>query len=496
MRGAGAPVLLLTLGGLAVAADAPVPLGPCGPITRTHDALEVLGAQLHHLGGTPLARLGLLAFRAGRPVPIPFQVDERRGRKLALPGGPEPTADDKPGVLDADDLLVFAACDAGEHASAAELARALDEAGAGAAWRELRIEDPAEHTHGFVYLVSAERPPATERRYVAYAPEGDLVRSARYRVGLVNALPTYFVLAAGPSPGPNLIDGLRLRAEATLRADLAHWALDEQHGHHELIAWKAGPVRVVRRSRHQVVLGLGIHLTAGLAHTYFYPEHVYGPGTLKLPFSPGILFRDITAYGGVDGRDLRGWRYFAPGTPPEGFAVDGHMDGKERAFASSGEWFVLAHEREALLFVTRMSENLRRGITLSLVYRDDASRPNPPEDAPGTVPLVGYRGRGIEKLPGGRYEFALRIYALPGYRRGDEQRLLAQLDAPLTVEVTAESPPGARPNDAPAAAKTPVAASGVLARPGSFASHSSVTRAGSRPPAARAAAPTGPRSGS
>src|SRR5207247_321940 len=188
MRGAGAPVLLLTLGGLAVAADAPVPLGPCGPITRTHDALEVLGAQLHHLGGTPLARLGLLAFRAGRPVPIPFQVDERRGRKLALPGGPEPTADDKPGVLDADDLLVFAAC---------------------------------------------------------------------------------------PSPGPNLIDGLRLRAEATLRAALAHWALDEQHGHHELIAWKAGPVRVVRRSRHQVVLGLGIHLTAGLAHTYFYPEHVY-----------------------------------------------------------------------------------------------------------------------------------------------------------------------------------------------------------------------------
>jgi len=35
-------------------------------------------------------------------------------------------------------------------------------------------------------------PPATGRRYVAYVPAGDLVESARYRIGLVNALPTYF----------------------------------------------------------------------------------------------------------------------------------------------------------------------------------------------------------------------------------------------------------------------------------------------------------------
>ena len=50
----------------------------------------------------------------------------------------------------------------------------------------------------------------------------------------------------------------------------------------------------------------------------------------------------------------------------------------------------------------------------------------------------------------GRYEFALRIYTLPGYRRGDERRLLAQLDASLTAEVTAEGPRPSEP--APAAA--------------------------------------------
>src|SRR5262249_11907237 len=146
--------------------------------------------------------------------------------------------------------------------------------------------------------------------------------------------------------------------------------------------------------------------------------------------------------------------YFAPGTPPRGLSIDGQMDEAERAFTSSGEWFVLAHEQQAILFVTRMSENLRRGITLRLLYRDDATHPTPPESVPGTVPLVGYEGRGIENLPGGRYTFALHIFTLPGYHHGDERPVLAQLDAPLAVSVDGNVPVSGRaaPEAAPAAA--------------------------------------------
>ena len=452
---AGALVAGVVAVACAATPDAgPAALGACGPIGRRYEAIEVAGAELRRLGGTPLERFGVIAFRGGRAQPIPFQVDEKRGRKLALDGGPEANADDKPGVFDAEDLVVFMACDAGEQRPAADVDAALADAGGGT-WREVRLEDPLTHAHAWVYVVAADRPPATPVRYVAYDAAGDLVTAARYRIGMVQALPTYFALASGAGVGPNLIDGLRLRAEATMRADLAHWVLNERQGRHELIAWRAGPVRVVRRSRHQVVIGLGIHLTAGLAHTYFYPQHVYGPGSLKLPFSPGILFREITAYGGVDGRDLRGWRYHAPGTPPGGLHVDGHMDDVESHFASSGDWFVLEHGDQAILFVTRMSENLRRGVALELLYRDDAARPNPPEDVPGTVPLVGYEGRGIEKLPGGRYTFALHIFTLLPYRSGDERAVIAQLDAPVTRETTAEgtlSDRGAS-GDAPAAAR-------------------------------------------
>jgi hypothetical protein len=427
----------------AAAGGEPAPLGPCGPVGRRFEVIELPVGQLGRLGGTPVDRVGLVAFGADAAHPIPFQIDERRGRRLALPGGPEPTEDDRPGVLDADDLLVFMACDAG----APRTPTAVQEAFAPAppsAWREIRIDDPVDHTTAFVYLVVAEHPPATDRRYVAYDAAVDVVTAARYRVGLVNALPSYLAVSLAGPLGPNLLDGLRLRAEATLRGNLAHWQLNEQHGHHELVAWKAGPVRVVRRSVHQVVIGLGIHLTAGTAHTYFYPQHVFGPGSLKLPFSPGIFFRDITAFGGADGRDFRGWRYHAPGVPPEGFAIDGRTDDAERAFASSSDWFLVTEGDQGLLFVMRMSENLARVVPLRLVYRDDAEHPDPPELEPGTVPLMGYEGRGIEHLPGGRYTFAISVFGLDHYHRGDEQRVLAQLAAPVTVAVTAtpEEPPG------------------------------------------------------
>src|SRR5262249_31891028 len=138
----------------ALAADPPSPLGPCRPIERPYDPVEMPGAALHRLGGPPIPRLGLIAFRSGSATPIPFQLDERRGRKLALDHGPEPTDDDKPGVVDADDVLVFMPCDAGEQASPALVAEALRDAGGGV-WREIRIEDPVDHRTAFVYLVAA-----------------------------------------------------------------------------------------------------------------------------------------------------------------------------------------------------------------------------------------------------------------------------------------------------------------------------------------------------
>ncbi|MGH7894904.1 MAG: hypothetical protein ACREQL_09555 [Candidatus Binatia bacterium] len=439
----------LLLAGTAVRVDAidtPPPLGPCGPITRRHEHVEVQALQLRKLGRPPIDHVGVIALRDGKPLPIPFQIDERQGRQIAMADGAEPSGDSWPGVLDFDDVLVFLPCDAGARATAAELTTAVPGLGS---WREIRLDDPIDGTHGFAYVVVAEHPPATDRRYVAYEPRADLVSTAAYRIGMVQALPNYFALALGHPLGPNLLDGLRLRADATLRGGLATVTLTERDAKHTLIAWRAGPVRVVRRSRHDVdLLGIGIHVSAGIANTAFYPMHVFGPGSMKLPISPGVLFRDITAMGGVDLRDLRGWRFVAPGTPPGGLAIDGAMDALERAFTADDTWFVLVRGREAILVAITLSENLAR-IPFGIVYEDDATRAAPPELERGSVPLVGFRGRGIQRLAADRYRFDLRVFLLPDYRAGDERRVLAQRTTPLVIEVTPPASPASAPASAP-----------------------------------------------
>lgn len=441
-----APALLLVAGLVASSAHAietPPPLGACGPVVRRHEPVELTTAQLSKLGRTPVERVGVVARRDGRIAPIPFQIDERQGRQIVMTDGPEPSRDAKPGVLDPDDLLVFLPCDAGDRIAPDALAAAVPGL---QTWREIRIDDPIDGTRAFAYVVIADAPPKTDRHYLAYEPKGDLVSTAVYRMGMVQALPTYFAVAMRAPLGPNLLDGLRLRADATFAGNLATFHLNERDAIHELMAWRAGPVRVVRRSRHDVdLLGIGLRISAGIANTAFYPLHVFAPGSMKLPISPGVLFRRISAMGGVDLRDLRGWRFIAPGTPPEGFAIDGRTDDAERAFHAAGEWFVLVHDGSAILVTITLSENLAKAIPFEVVYIDDATRDAPPEHERGSVPLVGFQSRDVAKLKADRYRFDLRVFLLPEYGPGVTERVLRERSAPVAVTVSGPGAPASAP---------------------------------------------------
>jgi hypothetical protein len=417
----------------AGAQPGPARLGPCGPIDRRYESVEQRVLGLRRLGGTPITKIGLVAYRDGVAHPIPFQVDERGEDGLAVDEGSNVlTTDDEPGILDADDQLVFMPCDAGERAPDARVDR-RDR-------REIVLDDPITKATAWVYVVVADDPPRTDRRYVDYEPGVDLVKTAVYRIGMVNTLPRYFAVALAGPFGPNLLDGARLRAEATLKGSLMHWTQDEDDGIHEMIGWRAGPVRVVRRTRHKVELGMGIHLTAGVAHTYFYPQHVYGPGSLKLPFSPSVFFKDINGFGGADFRDLRGWRLLGPGTPPHGFRIDGRMTALEKAFAAKpprpASWFALTREGEALVVVLTMSEELAKTVPLELVYLDDERHAAPPEEVAGSVPLVGMRGRDVQNVEAGSYRFQIRAFTMPGFAPGMERALLEQLARPVNVFVS------------------------------------------------------------
>lgn len=432
-------VAALVIGTTSVGAEL-VPLAACGPIERRHDHVEVIGATLRGLGKTPVARFGLVAFRDGAAAPIPFEIDERRGSRVVVAGPEVEEPDHRPGEFDYDDGVVFMPCDAGEQAAPAARDAYLRQIGA-TTWREVRVEDTLTGRRGYVYVVVGETPPVTPKRYIEYDSR-DVVRTARYRIDMDQALPARFFLTGMGER--NLLDGVRLRAQVTWLANLLQTTITENDARHELLAWHDGPIRAVRRSQHDVHVALGIHLSAGMAHTYFYALHLGGPGKMRLPISPGTLFGKVTTMAGVDLQGLEGWRYRGGGHTEE-LRVDGRWSPEETRFDALGSWFLLIGEHEALLTALKLSSNLSRALPIHLEYLDDATRARPPETAAGSVPFVGYRADALERLPAGYYEFEFRVFVLPNYRPGDERRVLDGFATPLHVAITGPSAPAAAP---------------------------------------------------
>ncbi len=79
---------------------------------RAEDPVEVVGSALPDLAGAPIAELALYAFNGSTWAPIPFQIDERDGSNTYVAS--------EDGLLDANDVLVFMARDAGSAAGLAE----------------------------------------------------------------------------------------------------------------------------------------------------------------------------------------------------------------------------------------------------------------------------------------------------------------------------------------------------------------------------------------
>jgi hypothetical protein len=443
---------------------------------RFGDVVRVAGADLRMLSGSPLDHLTVLACVHAACQPIPFQIDERDPTgNWVLDQGPEPNANQASGVLQDNDLLLFMAADAGERAgvthevasagvspSPAHLFREGEgggesermkrvrgasgypsprpsptlrkRAGEGEA-AEIAISDPLEHTTRWAYVVRHHGiAPRSNVSYVDYDPVNDRVQGERVSLGFRNGVPDYLTLdgSAGPT-GPNLLDRLKVRATATFLWGLLRFSRDESDLTTQFVAWRRGPIRVIRRQRQWVRIGWGIRSPTFGSYTYFYRDFAELPVSLRLNFPPRYFFGDIAVETVLDFRDLSGWSVLVPslhGAIP----IDGVMTPQKQALNQLPDsWFALLGPQITLVQAMGVSPSLS-SVRRRLLYREsNVSRP--PEAVLGERPGIGFRLDQWGDVGAGLHQLASVSYAVP--HQIDPRAFVASRDAPLQITVRA-----------------------------------------------------------
>ena len=414
---------LLAAVALAGAADAAVSTS-----VRFADVISLGGDELTLFDGRQVDHLALLACTHDRRPPcepIPLQIDEvdTQGHWV-LDRGPQPNLDEAPGTFDANDRLLFMADDAGEHAQRSDLALYGRAA-------EICVHDRLDGTTRWAYLVAtSELAPRSARSYVTYDPATDRVRGQRVTLGFRNGVPGY--LALDGSAGGQVLDRFKVRATATFLWGLIRFSRSEDDVTTEFVAWREGPIRVIRRQRQWVRIGWGIRSPTFGSYTYFYRDSAELPVGLHLNFPPTYFFSDISVRAFLDFRDLRGWSLLLPDMP-DPVAIDGAMSAQKEALNRlPASWFALRGPQVTLVQKLDVGASLA-SVRRRLVYREAAGASEPPEDVPGEEPAIGYQLDQWEHVGAGVHQLVSTSYALPPDL--DVRQFMEARHVPLQVTV-------------------------------------------------------------
>ncbi len=401
----------------------PSGVAAAGEITAFSPAVYARGADLDCLRGAAAETLAVVAC-AERCAPIPWQLDERDADgRLVLDQGPEPNPDDSPGVLDDADEIGWMLADAGRRMRPDEIPPGSRCA--------IEIALHQGDFAGWVYALSGPAPaPRAPDSYVQYDAVRDVIAGARVSMGFGSATPRYLALKGPPgAPERNLLDRLKVRAAARFLGVIPLWR-DEDDLVTEIVGWRVGPIRVVRRQRQWVRLGWGLRTPIFRTDTVFYRDCADLPVHLRLNFPPTYFFGGIEIQGVLDFHDLRGWGVLAPGmvTP----LPIGAMGAAEREALNErpGDWFALIGPDVTLVQVLTTGPTLA-SLRRRLVYREDSGG-EPPESVRGELPGVGYRLTDWGGVDAGAHWFTSTSCALAA--GADVERFLAARQLPVALE--------------------------------------------------------------
>jgi len=427
---------------------------PCGEepgagektITRSAGPVIVRGELLTQMLGMPLEGFRLFSGRQGVWVPIPFQIDEVDAEGLfVLPEGKHPNRDegrrgkerDRHGILDSNDELVFMASDLGDRLCAepwpSDVRKGV----------EIQVRDPRTGGQGWCCLLWFQDPPLPNPEdYVRYEREEDRIYAGNFSLGyspekdLVYTTLLSLAPQKGAPPPVDIMDRINIRFSASIFLRSITFSRNEDDFVSVVIAYKDGPVRVMRRVANSMRLVMGLQTPKIIAYSVYYRDAIETPNVLTLPVSMASVARSATFEGGTDhNRNALGMRFYTPKNM-QGVLVDGRMSPEELAMDDGDyAWTLLTGRQGQVISLVEMGEKAREVLSKTLIYLDDLSASNAPEDEPGTTPKVGFSLENILGLKRGVYTYNARFFFPSDCRPETLEAYLDVVENPLQVQV-------------------------------------------------------------
>lgn len=422
--------------------------------SRTADPVLIPGRDLETLLGRDIDHIRLFAYRQGRRVPIPFQIDQRDSADnwvwdYAKPAPeryswtPDPdnrlgtipppravrTHDDQDPVgralFDANDLLVFLARDLGERnpgAAAQPAARTVV---------EIEVTDPLDGAKGWVYpaFFPEDVPAASPVRYMHHDRDRQRVRSPLYELGYSER--HVACVEDLRIQGRRIVDRINIRGKLDTQVAFVRKTLlfgeDDIYGYIEGIV--EGPIRIIRRNVVHLELLSMIRTPDVVCEHFYYPDFAEIPMCLpiRFPIKRAVVYLLTQLHGSPVNDVLMG--------RPDGKVENlGYEIGPERyRHQLPAEWLAFDTEHGSVTSVLQVPPPLAGIVhaTPCTCGESDASADGELWSMPGLV--AGFAVDSGENCPKGPHVLHGSYLMSPqSYRPGDEKAVHALAYHPLT----------------------------------------------------------------
>ena len=395
-----------------------------GPVSSVWRTIVLKGVAMPQLPGSAESHLEVLALHDGHLAPIPFQVDEALpDGRYALPDGPEPLADDSPGILDRDDEIAMMLSDFGDRASPAGRELPSDAL-------EIETLEGSSDVRRYAYIAAVSSPHLSTVSYVSYDPVRSRVTGGSYRMTFRGDFPIGLALSDGRGNlSPSLIEGSQVQVTAQVLM-LFRLRLNANGVANHVLAWHGGPIRLIRRVSHSVKLIFGIKSPSVLSEEIFYRDYAEDSFVARVLWVPRLFFGDVRVRTWLDFTGLNGFALswsrmerqpFEPGAASAVVAAEIQRDQPEV------KWLALKGGGKIVMQTFTPSPDLAT-LRRRLYYCDGTAAPDTSgrtssdhadSDCMGAALQIGYSMTGWENLAAGTHRIDSVLMVLPDSEEPD-----------------------------------------------------------------------------